>query len=145
MPKQIITVPPSTTSQTIEVEIPDTVSQVIITDIPNEFPFIIKGTTTPGVPEVPPVVEPPSVGYTLAYSNGFDKITDLSPNQIGVARETDSLAKYFSTSITKDSAGAFKSIVPAGGNNLSSGNRSEQQLNLPTMKHPFVLNNTLSY
>jgi hypothetical protein len=131
MPKQFITVPPSTTTQIVEVEIPDTITQVIVTDIPNEFPYIIKGTTAPGVPE-PPEPEDPATGYELTYSNGYDKITDLSPNQIGVARETDLLTKYFSTAITKDSPGSFKSIVPAGGNNLSNGNRSEQQYNSTT-------------
>jgi hypothetical protein len=129
MPKQLITVPPSTTTQVIEVDIPDTISQVVVTDIPNEFPFIIKGTTQPGEPEPPQPEDPPIEGYELTAEEGYDKLSELSPNQIGVRKETDSLAKYFSASITKDSPGAFKAIVPAGGNNLSNGNRSEQQYN----------------
>lgn len=129
MPIQKITVPASSTPQTIEVEIPDTITVTQTIDIPNEFPFKITGTTTPGVPEPPkPEPEVPVVGYELVYSNGFDKLSDLSPNQIGVARETDSIAKYLSSTIVKEGTGSFKSIVPAGGNNLSEGNRSEQQL-----------------
>lgn len=130
MPTQIIKVPPSTTEQTIEINIPDAITYTAQVDIPNEFSFIVKGTTIP-IPDVPPIkVDPPPVtGYKLTAQEGYDKLSDLSANQIGVTSEKASLAPYFSTTITKDSPGSFRSVVPAGGNNISQGQRSEQQYN----------------
>lgn len=128
MPTQIIKVPPSETEQTIEIEIPDTVNHTAVIDIPNSFPFKVTGTTAPGETDPPPVPEPVA-GYEITAQELWEKVTDLKADQIGVRRETDSLAPYFSTSIVKNSTGSFKSTVPAGGNNLSNGNRSEQQYN----------------
>lgn len=131
MPTQIIKVPPSTTEQSIEITIPDTIPYTAQVDIPNEFSFVVKGTTAPTNPVPPVVVDPPPVaaGYTLTASEGYDSLNSLTPNQIGVTSEKASLAPYFSTTITKESPGAFRSIVPAGGNNISQGQRSEQQYN----------------
>lgn len=131
MPKQLVKFPASPAGGFIEIDIADFITQTISVDIPNEFPVEIKlNPVTAPDPEPPiPEPEPPQGEYFLSAIEDFDQLSDLSPNQIGVTSETASLAKYFSTSITKDSPGCFKSIVPAGGNSLSSGNRSEQQFN----------------
>lgn len=71
-------------------------------------------------------------GYELTYQNGYDKLSDLSPNQIGIKDQsavTRELPKYLDLVIANNSPGSFKSIVPSGGNNVSSGQRSEQQYN----------------
>jgi len=75
----------------------------------------------PVVPPVePPVVVPPvNNGYSLFYSNGFDKKSDISDNQLGKG--------YFTTEFFKSGTGSFKSIVSTGDPSISSGWRSEQQ------------------
>jgi hypothetical protein len=69
----------------------------------------------------PPVdtITPPSTG-TLIYSNNYDKSSDINSNQLG--------AGSISTTIFKSGTGSFKSVVPAGSEQISGGWRSEQQL-----------------
>lgn len=115
MAKQVITVPASKTPQTVTIETND--------------PVITIAGTTPLDPVIPPpvvdpppvVTPPPTIGYIQTYSNGFDKASDLDPNQLGKGS--------VSTTITKGSAGSFKAVVNVGDPPISSGFRSEQQYN----------------
>lgn len=73
-------------------------------------------------PTVPPVNPPPpstSEGYNLTYSNGFDKSSDLSADQLGKGS--------ISPKVFKSGTGSFKSVVSVGDVAISSGFRSEQQ------------------
>lgn len=71
----------------------------------------------------PPVTNPPppstSDGYALTYSNGFDKSSDLSSDQLGKGS--------ISNKVFKSGTGSFKSVVNVGDAAISSGFRSEQQ------------------
>lgn len=111
MAKQVITVSASKTPQTVTIETND--------------PVITIAGGTPLDPVIPPpVVDPPPVvtpGYTQTYANGFDKASDLDPNQLGKGS--------ISNTVVDNSAGSFKSLVQYGDQPISSGFRSEQQYN----------------
>jgi hypothetical protein len=75
------------------------------------------GSVTP--PPVDTTTPPPVTGYTLNYSNGYDKSTDINSNQLGRGS--------ISTTTFKTGTGSFRSEVRAGDPPISSGWRSEQQ------------------
>lgn len=81
--------------------------------------LVIHDTVCPGT--VPPVivVPPTTPGYTVTYTNGYDKKSDFSDDQLGNGS--------LSTTIFKSGTGSFKSVVSAGDVAISSGFRSEQQ------------------
>lgn len=81
-----------------------------------------SSSTTITVQPADVIVVPPPIGYTLLYSNGYDKTTDLDTvhQQLGLGT--------ISTTITKDgTGGSFKSIVNVAQPAISSGFRSENQ------------------
>lgn len=109
MAKQVINVPASKTPQVVTIETSDPV-------------VTITGGTPLDPPIPPPIVDPPPVtGYTPIYTNGYDKDSDLDHLHEQLGRGT------ISTTITKNSAGSFKSVVHVGDTDISSGFRCENQ------------------
>lgn len=67
------------------------------------------------------VVTPPATGYTLTYSNNYDKDADLDKVHLQLGKGV------ISTTVFKTAPGSFKSIVNVGDKAISSGFRSENQ------------------
>lgn len=115
--KHIIDTPPSSTAQkiTIDINLNDD-GRIAVTHTVTGTTPIAEAPPVVVDPETPPVIETP--GYELVYSNGYNKITDLTTDngQFGNGK--------ISTTQKTEGAGSFYS-VPAG--NTSNGYRSEDQ------------------
>lgn len=74
-------------------------------------------------PTVPPVVvtPPPNTGYTITYSNGYDKDADLDHTHLQLGKG------IVSTTTFKTAPGSFKGTVSLGDKAISAGFRSENQ------------------
>lgn len=117
-------VPPSSSEQTITIQVPDSVpipSSTVTVDYSGVQP-VITGTTP--IEVKPPVETPPidtsavPAGYKATAVNNFSKAADLNPgghNQQGAGK--------LNTSIFKSSPSSFESLVAS----VSSGLRSEVQ------------------
>jgi hypothetical protein len=125
MPKQIIKVPPSTTEVSVEIEIPDVVTQLVTVDIPDSYSVKISGVTDPVPPTPDPNPEPepnpnpppvPTPGYAVSYENDFNDATDINANQLG----RGIIVKLGDRTV-------FKAEVKVGDKDISKGFRSEQQ------------------
>lgn len=93
---------------------------VVVTAEPCPSPTtIIIRDTIWQCPPAPPVVQPPpSIGYTLTYSNDYEQASDINTNQLGLGKQT-----FF------EGRGVFWSEYRIGGAQISSGYRSEQEYN----------------
>jgi len=132
MSKITFTVPASKTPQTVSFDLQDTVVPTISGTTP------LDPVVPPPVVDPPPVVTPPATPYSIVYSNGYDKDSDLDHAHLQLGKGV------VSTTVTKNSAGSFKSIVNVGDQPISSGFRSENQydssLTLPEGAVDFDIN-----
>lgn len=86
---------------------------------PSPTTIIIRDTIWQCPPTPPVVVPPPSIGYSLSYSNDYDQPSDINSNQLGIGKQT-----------VFEGRGVFWSEYKPGGAQVSSGYRSEQEYNL---------------
>lgn len=121
---QRFAIPPNSTEVVItnpdfivEFVVPETTSTTTTSSTTSSTTSTSTTTKTPDTTTTSTTTQP-TAGYTLTYSNGFDKQADLDPDGHGQIGNGG-----LSTTIFKTGPGSFRSI-PA---NVSSGIRSEVQ------------------
>lgn len=92
---------------------------VTVEPCPSPTTIIIRDTIWQCPPAPPVVVSPPTTGYALSYSNDYEQSSDINSNQLGIGKWT-----------IFEGRGVFWSEYKAGGSQISSGYRSEQEYNI---------------